>query len=68
VKKVQGRDVSSEFVQNLKSSAVLKSKMKCRDFERNIYEKKSLAFDWKKVDEHFEDTKKDFQYFMLFAI
>jgi hypothetical protein len=43
----------------LKSCAALKSRMKCRDFEKNIYEKKSSAFDWRKVDEHFDDTKKD---------
>ena len=44
---------SSEMKQRLRCSAVLRSKVECTDFERKIYEEKSKAIDWKKVDEEF---------------
>ena len=53
VNRVQG-EVSTEFKQSLKSCAVLKSRLKCRDFERNIYEKKSSEYDWSAVNEHYD--------------
>ena len=58
MKRVQG-EVTEEFKKSLKSCAVLKSRMKCRDFEKNIYEKKSSAFEWSEVFQSFDKIKKE---------
>ena len=50
-KGIQIGGLTSEFIQSVKCCAILKSKIKCRDYERNIYEKLNLAFDWRKIDE-----------------
>ena len=57
VNRVHG-EVTRDFRQSLKSCAVLKSRIKCRDFERNIYEKKSSAYDWSEIYEHFDERRK----------
>ena len=58
VKRVQG-EVTEEFKKSLKSCAVLKSRMKCRDFEKNIDEKKSSAFERREVFQSFDEIKKE---------
>ena len=54
-KGIQVGGLTSEFMQSVKCCAILKSKIKCSDYERNIYEKWSSAFDWRKIDEIFDD-------------
>ena len=44
---------SSEIKQSLRCSAVIRSTVKCTDFEKKIYEEKSKAIYWKKIDEIF---------------
>ena len=44
--------VSSEMRQSLRCNAVFKSKVECKDFEKEVYDQKSKAFDWKKIFEN----------------